>query len=265
MPAPASAYDNETPRHRVFLEPTSWHRGWSPTASSCSSSKPAAIAEPDHWLAEGWDWRLAENRRQPSVLAARTGVAGIHPRRPGSPRSQRPLLHVSYYEADAYARWAEARLPTEAEWENAAAAAGRRPFRRSAGVSPPLPQRPAAQPVVWRRLGMDALELRTLSRVSAPEPAPSASTTASSWSISTCSGVVPASRPKAICAPATATSSRPRRAGSSRHPAGPRRRSWQQQQRMTLTVAVSSRGWAGRRRHSSNAQRPTRERWGSWL
>lgn len=79
-------------------------------------------ANPVHWLAEGWDWRVAQGRRHPLYWRLEEGswqeftLSGLHPLDPGL-----PVVHLSYYEADAYARWAGARLPTEAEWEHAAA------------------------------------------------------------------------------------------------------------------------------------------------
>jgi ergothioneine biosynthesis protein EgtB len=77
---------------------------------------------PQLWLAEGWDWRSALGLEHPlywhrSESGWRTfTLAGL-----GAQQGEQAMVHLSYYEADAYARWAGARLPTEAEWEHAAA------------------------------------------------------------------------------------------------------------------------------------------------
>ncbi|MBN8452019.1 ergothioneine biosynthesis protein EgtB [Accumulibacter sp.] len=141
------AFDNETPRHRVFLEPYELASRLVSNGEFLQFIEAGGYADPTHWLAEGWDWRLANDRRQP--LYWRRGqewqeftLGGLVPL-----DQQRPLLHVSYYEADAYARWAGARLPTEAEWENAAADlpvaghfAGRRQYHPSAATAGGLQQ-----------------------------------------------------------------------------------------------------------------------------
>ncbi|MQA00937.1 MAG: ergothioneine biosynthesis protein EgtB [Dehalococcoidia bacterium] len=116
------AFDNEGPRHRVFLEPFS-------LASRCvTNAEYAAFIEDggyDHhdlWLSSGWATVRAEGWRSPLYWEQRDGewfeltLGGMRPLDPHA-----PVVHVSYYEADAYARWAGARLPQEAEWEVIAA------------------------------------------------------------------------------------------------------------------------------------------------
>jgi ergothioneine biosynthesis protein EgtB len=81
--------------------------------------------DPQLWLAEGWDWRTAQGLEHPLYWHRAEGqwrtftLAGLVPL-----HGDKPVVHLSYYEADAYARWAGARLPTEAEWEHAAEGGG---------------------------------------------------------------------------------------------------------------------------------------------
>jgi len=116
------AFDNETPRHRVFL-----HEFQLSSRPVLNEEYLAFMAEggyerPEFWLSEGWAARQAHGWTAPSYWQARDGhwfvgtLAGLRPL-----QRAEPVCHVSYYEADAFARWAGARLPTEAEWETAAA------------------------------------------------------------------------------------------------------------------------------------------------
>ncbi len=117
------AFDNEAPRHRQYL-----HRYALASRPVTNGEYLAFIADggyrrPDLWLSEGWDWINANHVEAP-----------LHWRRDGGGWRQftlhgsltldlaAPVCHASLFEADAYARWAGARLPTEAEWETAAAA-----------------------------------------------------------------------------------------------------------------------------------------------
>lgn len=114
-------FDNETPRHRVFIEPFQLASRLVTNREYLEFVDAGGYTDPRFWLSEGWDWRTAENRRHPLYWHAgerwqEFTLGGLAPL-----DLERPVVHVSYYEADAFARWAGARLPSEAEWEFAAA------------------------------------------------------------------------------------------------------------------------------------------------
>ncbi|MBS0285634.1 MAG: SUMF1/EgtB/PvdO family nonheme iron enzyme, partial [Proteobacteria bacterium] len=76
---------------------------------------------PAHWLSDGWSWVTRRGIAAPLYWERSDGIwtrFGLDGRRPLDLAA--PVTHVSFYEADAYASWAGARLPTEAEWEEAA-------------------------------------------------------------------------------------------------------------------------------------------------
>jgi len=116
------AFDNELPRHRVYLNGCALASRPVSNAEYQAFVDGGGYAEPAHWLAEGWDWLQSRGRTAP--LYWQRGEDGgwaeftLHGLQPLAPAQ--PAVHLSYYEADAYARWAGARLPTEAEWECAA-------------------------------------------------------------------------------------------------------------------------------------------------
>jgi ergothioneine biosynthesis protein EgtB len=118
------AFDCETPRHRVFLEPYALADRTVTNAEWLQFMGDGGYADPLLWLADGWAWVRANAVAAPlyweEVGGAwhRFALDGLRPIDPAA-----PVCHVSFYEADAFARWAGARLPTEAEWEAAAAKA----------------------------------------------------------------------------------------------------------------------------------------------
>lgn len=115
-------FDNEIPRHRVFVPPYKLASCLVTNGEYADFIGAGGYNDPVFWLAEGWDWRVAQLREQPLYWRFNTGrwyeftLGGLV-----ELALDGPVRHVSYYEADAYARWAQARLPTEAEWEHGAA------------------------------------------------------------------------------------------------------------------------------------------------
>jgi ergothioneine biosynthesis protein EgtB len=115
-------FDNELPAHTVYLAPYSIASQLVSNADYLAFINDGGYDKPALWLAEGWDWIQREKICMP--LHWRCDEAGqwqeftLHGCAPLA--LQQPVRHVSFFEADAYARWAGARLPTEAEWEHAA-------------------------------------------------------------------------------------------------------------------------------------------------
>ncbi len=120
------SFDNERPRHEVFLRPFELASRLVTCGEYLAFIEDGGYRRPELWLSEGWAWvgdAPKGERRAPSYwdLDART-IFTLRGRRPIAPGE--PVCHVTYYEADAYARWAGARLPREAEWEVAAERSG---------------------------------------------------------------------------------------------------------------------------------------------
>jgi ergothioneine biosynthesis protein EgtB len=115
-------FDNELPRHRQYLQPYSLASRLVTNGDYLRFIEDGGYNRPELWLSEGWDWIRANALAQPLYWES-TDAGWSEFTLAGQRRLdvERPLIHISYFEADAYARWADARLPTEAEWENAAA------------------------------------------------------------------------------------------------------------------------------------------------
>jgi ergothioneine biosynthesis protein EgtB len=110
-------FDNETPRHRCYTAPFSLARRPVSNAEYREFVRDGGYARASLWLSDGWP--LARQWRAPlywnEALDGEFTLSGPRELEPHA-----PVCHLSYYEADAFARWAGARLPTEAEWELAA-------------------------------------------------------------------------------------------------------------------------------------------------
>ena len=114
-------FDNEQPRHRVFIDAYEIAARPVTNGEYLEFVVDGGYERPGLWLSEGWDVKTAQGWSaplywQPDGAGWHTfTLGGMRPLAPGE-----PVCHVSWFEADAYARWASARLPTEAEWETLA-------------------------------------------------------------------------------------------------------------------------------------------------
>lgn len=121
---PGFCFDNEVPRHRQFVEPYLLASRQVTNGEYLDFIEDGGYTTPALWLSEGWDWLQASLLAQPMYW--HRGEIGwmeftLYGLRPLDRHA--PATHLSFFEADAFARWSGARLPTEAEWEHAAATA----------------------------------------------------------------------------------------------------------------------------------------------
>ena len=139
---PGFAYDNESPPHRVIVPAHALASRPVTNAEYADFVADGGYEEPAHWLSDGWAWRQREGIERPLYWHAdgerEFTLAGWRMRDPHA-----PVCHLSLYEADAYARWAGARLPTEHEWEQAAAGVPVEGHFADDGALHPLPAAPA--------------------------------------------------------------------------------------------------------------------------
>ena len=114
-------FDNERPAHQIYLRPVRIARSLVTNAQWLDFIADGGYATPSLWLSDGWAAVQAEGWEAPGYWRKVDGIshvltlAGLRPVEPSA-----PVCHVSYYEADAFARWMGKDLPTEQEWEVAA-------------------------------------------------------------------------------------------------------------------------------------------------
>ncbi len=119
---PGFAFDNETPRHRQFVPAFRLADRLATVGEYLAFMADGGYERPELWLSDGWNARLAHSWSAPLYWERAEGgwslmtLSGVR-----DLVEAEPVCHVSFYEADAFARWSGARLPTEAEWEVAAA------------------------------------------------------------------------------------------------------------------------------------------------
>lgn len=114
------AFDNETPRHSELIHKFSLANRPVSNGEFIQFMEDGGYGRPELWLSSGWDWRISENAKMPLYWEkvkdeyrhfTLAGDAAVNP--------DEPVMHLSYYEADAFARWYGAKLPTEFQWEYA--------------------------------------------------------------------------------------------------------------------------------------------------
>ena len=115
------AFDNECPQHEVLLQPFQIASRVVTNAEYLEFVEDGGYRRPELWLSEGWDTVNAQGWNAPLYWEHRDGEwwQFVHRERKRVNPAE-PVCHISYYEADAYARWRGARLPSEQEWEIAA-------------------------------------------------------------------------------------------------------------------------------------------------
>ena len=115
-------FDNETPRHRVWLDPFQISDELVSNAEYQAFIDDGGYRRPELWMSDGWGLVQQRGWNQPRYWRDTHDEFGLAGRQRRDPAA--PVRHLSWFEADAFARWSACRLPTEAEWEHACALHG---------------------------------------------------------------------------------------------------------------------------------------------
>ncbi|MDO9197879.1 ergothioneine biosynthesis protein EgtB [Rhodoferax sp.] len=137
-------FDNEMPRHRVWLDAYQIASHPVTHGDFIAFIDDGGYRRPELWLSAGWDAVADRGWQAPAYWTQRDGqwhAFTLHGEVPVDPNA--PVCHVSFFEADAFARWAKARLPTEAEWEIAVGGVPRSGNFLESGALHPLAPRVA--------------------------------------------------------------------------------------------------------------------------
>jgi ergothioneine biosynthesis protein EgtB len=122
----AFAFDNETPRHTVYLQPHRLGTRLVTCIEYLAFIEQNGYSRPELWLAEGWNilreegWQAPLYWQHDNMTNSGWRIYTMHGFQSLDDLSESPVCHLSFFEADAYARWGGHRLPTEFEWEHAA-------------------------------------------------------------------------------------------------------------------------------------------------
>jgi ergothioneine biosynthesis protein EgtB len=167
-PDPAStdtfAFDNETPSHRVYIAPFQLATRPVTCAEYLAFIDQNGYNRPELWLSEGWITMRAEAwhaplywRRNPDTTSG-WSIYTLHGWQALEDLSETPVCHLSFFEADAFARWSGHRLPTEFEWEHATTTIGL--LRKDSGSKPELLTYP--QPASSKKSAIPAIPANML-------------------------------------------------------------------------------------------------------
>ena len=115
----AFAFDNETPQHKVYLQPFQLANRLVTVRDYLAFIKDHGYTRPELWLSEGWTTCRNEGWQAP-LYWSKDQIFTLHGFFPMDDLLDTPVCHLSFFEADAFARWSGCRLPTEFEWEYAA-------------------------------------------------------------------------------------------------------------------------------------------------